>query len=98
MELMVQFIIELPIFITLGHNYWTTVTATHSKCPLVSLRALSWGPSFSCCILMTCLNITSTFRLYADDTVVYRIIHLTYDIQKLLQEDLNTLHNGLKIS
>jgi len=40
-------------------------------------------------------NITSTIRLYADDTVVYRIIHSTDDIQKL-QEDLNTLYQWTK--
>ena len=44
-------------------------------------------------------NISSTIRLYAslyaDDTIIYRIIHPADDIQKL-QEDLNILHQWSK--
>ena len=40
-------------------------------------------------------NITSTIRLYADDAIIYRIIHSADDIQKL-QEDLNILHQWAK--
>ena len=40
-------------------------------------------------------NISSTIRLYADDTIIYRIIHSADDIQKL-QEDLNILHQWSK--
>ena len=41
-------------------------------------------------------NITSTIRLYADDAIVYRIIHSNDDIKKL-QEDVNyIIFNGQK--
>ena len=40
-------------------------------------------------------NISSTIRLYADDTIIYRIIHSADDIQKL-QEGLNILHQWSK--
>ena len=40
-------------------------------------------------------NISSTIRLYTDDTIIYRIIHSADDIQKL-QEDLNILHQWSK--
>jgi len=67
------------------------------------MQSVLWCTSGLCLGALTFLlyindlprNITSTIRLYADNTVVYRIIHSTNDIQKL-QEDLNILHQWTK--
>jgi len=46
-------------------------------------------------MLMICLVIKSTLRLYADDALLYREIHSPED-SKILQEDINTLQEWAK--
>ena len=69
-----------------------------------SVQSVFWCPQgsvldpyFSCYTYINDLptNISSTIRLYAGDTIIYRIIHSANDIQKL-QEDLNILHQWSK--
>jgi len=83
-ESTVQFIIGLPIFLS-DRCQQVILDNCHSD-PFKVSSGVPQGSVLRILLFLLYINdlprnITSTIRLYADDTVVYRIIHLTDDIQ-----------------